>query len=208
VTAGLFSYPILQAADILIYDATRVPVGEDQVQHLELTREIARRFNNRFGETFQEVEPLLTTSPRILSLKDPAQKMSKSSGEPHFLSMDAPEPEVRAMIQRAVTDVGPAPEGAMSPGVGNLFSILENLGAGADHTRLLAEYEAGRLRYVELKNAVADAVWSTLARIQERKAEFPEARVREVVRAGAERARPLARKKLDEVRRRIGLISL
>jgi len=208
VTAGLFSYPVLQAADILLYDATRVPVGEDQVQHLELTREVARRFNNRFGETFPEVEPLLTEAPRILSLKDPGQKMSKSSGEGHYLSLDAPEAEARQMVQRAVTDVGPRAEGEMSPGVANLFTILRSLGSADDHDRLQADYAAGTLRYVALKEAVSDAVWSTAARIQEQKSAFPPDRVKAVVRAGADRARPLARAKLAQVRNRIGLAEL
>lgn len=208
VTAGLFSYPVLQAADILLYDATRVPVGEDQVQHLELTREVARRFNNRFGETFPEVEPLLTEAPRILSLKDPGQKMSKSSGEGHYLSLDAPEAEARQMVQRAVTDVGPRAEGEMSPGVANLFTILRSLGSAEDHDRLQADYAAGTLRYVALKEAVSDAVWSTAARIQEQKSAFPPDRVKAVVRAGADRARPLARAKLAQVRNRIGLAEL
>ena len=189
-TAGLFSYPVLQAADILLYDADRVPVGEDQVQHLELTREIARRFNNRYGETFPEVQPLLTESPRIASFRDPEQKMSKSGGEGHYLSLDASEAEIRKMIKSAVTDVGPKTEGVMSPGVGNLFTVLKALGDPAVHAKLWADYEAGGLRYVDLKGAVADAVWTTAAAIQARKAEFPPERVRDVLRAGAAKARP------------------
>jgi len=207
-TAGLFSYPVLQAADILLYDGERVPVGEDQVQHLELTREIARRFNNRYGETFPLVEPLLTESPRIASFRDPEQKMSKSGGEGHFLSLDAPETEVRNMIQRAVTDVGPKPEGAMSPGVANLFTVLKALGSPEAQARLRADYEAGKLRYVELKGAVSDAVWATTARIQARKEAYPPERVREILREGAARARPAARAKIAQVRDRIGLASL
>jgi tryptophanyl-tRNA synthetase len=208
VTAGLFSYPVLQAADILLYDANRVPVGEDQVQHLELTREIARRFNNRYGPTFPDVEPLLTDSPRIASFRDPEQKMSKSSGEGHYLSMDASEAEARGMIQRAVTDVGPHPEGSMSPGVANLFTVLKALGSPELYDRLTADYKAGTLRYVELKGAVADAVWATAAQIQARKAAYPPERVREILRAGGAKARPLAQKKLAEVRSRVGLVSL
>jgi len=205
VSAGLFTYPALQAADILLYDGERVPVGEDQVQHLELTREIARRFNNRFGETFPEVLPLLTRAPRILSLKDPAQKMSKSAGPGHALSLDGTESEIRNMVKRAVTDVGPAPEGEMSPGVANLFTILASLGRKEAHDALTRDYEGGSLRYVDLKGAVADAIWETAAAIQERRAKYPIERVREVLRDGAARARPLAQAKMAEVRRRIGL---
>ncbi|NNF07623.1 MAG: tryptophan--tRNA ligase, partial [Candidatus Eisenbacteria bacterium] len=147
VSAGLFTYPVLQAADILLYDANMVPVGEDQVQHLELTRGIARRFNTLYGECFPDVKPLLTEAPRIMSLKNPEQKMSKSSGEGHFLALDAPENETAKMIKRAVTDTGPAEDGEMSPGVANLFTILKALGATEAHTSLMADYEGGSLRY-------------------------------------------------------------
>ena len=207
-TAGLFTYPVLQAADILLYDADQVPVGEDQVQHLELTREIARRFNNRFGPTFPEVKPLLTKSPRIASFRDPEQKMSKSSGEGHYLSMDGAEPEIRKMIQKAVVDTAPRPDGTMGPGVANLFTVLAALGDPVVHGELSSHYKQGTLRYVDLKGAVADVVWSAAARIQSRKAEYPLERVQEVLRAGADRARPLARKKLADVRSRIGLAAL
>ena len=207
-TAGLFTYPVLQAADILLYDADQVPVGEDQVQHLELTREIARRFNKRYGETFPEVKPLLTKSPRIASFRDPVQKMSKSSGEGHYLSMDAPEAEIRKMIQKAVVDSGPQSDGSMGPGVANMFTILAALDTQGIHGRLSADYANGTLRYVDLKGAVADAVWTTASRIQSRKAEFPPERVAEVLRAGAARARPMAQKKIAYVRSRIGLASV
>jgi tryptophanyl-tRNA synthetase len=208
VTAGLFTYPVLQAADILLYDASRVPVGEDQVQHLELAREIGRRFNLRFGETFPEVQPLLTRAPRILSLRDPEQKMSKSAGEGHYLSLDGTEKEIRDMVKRAVTDVGPQPEGRMSPGVANLFTILKELGEDETWASLSADYEAGRLRYVDLKGAVSDAVWTAAAGIQARKAALPPDAVRDILRAGGERARPMARTKIAEVRKRVGLVEV
>ena len=207
VTAGLFTYPALQAADILLYDAERVPVGEDQVQHLELTREIARRFNNRFGETFPDVQPILTEAPRILSLRDPEQKMSKSSGGGHYLAMDATETEARNMVKRAVTDTGPVAEGAMSPGVANLFTILKALGEDERRGELMKDYEAGSLRYVDLKGAVSDAVWTAISRIQTAKEAYPLEKVQEVVEAGAGRARPLAEAKMVDIRKRIGLAS-
>lgn len=208
VTSGLFTYPVLQAADILLYDAARVPVGEDQVQHLELTREIARRFNNRFGDTFPETEPLLTEAPKILSFRDPSQKMSKSSGEGHFLPMDSTEADARKMIQRAVTDVGPATEGTMSPGVSNLFTVLRTLGEGDRHAELMQDYEQGKLRYSDLKGAVADAVWTTTAGIQSRREAFSPERVIEILRDGANRARPIAQAKMADVRKKIGLLEL
>jgi len=205
-SAGLFTYPVLQAADILLYDGQAVPVGEDQVQHLELTREIARRFNNRYGPTFPETEPILTRAPKILSFRDPGQKMSKSSGEGHYLPFDGTEQETRKMIQRAVTDVGPLPEGKMSPGVENLFTILGELGDPDVHAALLEVYAKGTLKYAELKGQVADAVWSVVRTVQERKESFSPAEVRRILAGGAERARPLARAKMATVRERIGLL--
>lgn len=205
ITAGLFTYPVLQTADILLYKASHVPVGEDQVQHLELARDISRRFNTRFGDTFPEVQPILTATPRVMSLKDPEQKMSKSAGEGHFLPLNGSEDEIRKMVRRAVTDVGPRPEGEMSPGVANLFRILKALGIEEVYRRLQDDYEAGSLRYVDLKGEVADAVWTTAAEIQERRDAWDEARVRRVLAEGAERARPIARETVGEVRERIGL---
>ncbi len=208
VTAGLFTYPVLMAADILLYDAARVPVGEDQVQHLELSREVGRRFNLRYGETFPEVQPLLTQAPRILSFRDPSQKMSKSAGEGHYLPLDGSEDEIRGMIKRAVTDTGPREAGVMSPGVSNLFTVLRELGRTEAHARLTADYEAGNLRYVDLKGAVSDAVWETAAEVQARREAFSEDAVRRVLREGAEKVKPLARNKMAEVRKRIGLLEV
>lgn len=205
VTAGLFTYPVLQAADILLYDGDRVPVGEDQVQHLELTREIARRFNSRFGETFPETQPLLTQAPKILSFKDPGSKMSKSAGEGHYLPFDAPEKPTRKMIKSAVTDTGPVEPGVMSPGVANLFLILRELGDADTHASLLAEYESGTPMYGHLKGAVADAVWKRVSEIQERMESYPLSAVREILAAGADKARPLARAKIEDVRAKVGV---
>ena len=207
-TAGIFTYPALQAADILIYDADRVPVGEDQVQHLELTRDIARRFNNRFGETFPEVQPLLTETARVLSLRDPDQKMSKSAGEGHYVALDAEESVIRKMVKSAVTDTGPREDDSMSPGVANLFGILKALDRTEAHASLMGDYEAGKLRYVDLKGAVSDAIWETAEAFQKRAAELPEERVREILRAGAERVRPAAQAKMALVRERIGMLDI
>ena len=106
VFAGLMNYPVLMASDILIYKAEVVPVGEDQIQHLELTREIARRFNSMFGEVFPEPQPILTKTARIMALNDPTSKMSKSI-EGSYIAMDDDDDTIRKKIRRAVTDVGP-----------------------------------------------------------------------------------------------------
>ena len=206
ISSGLFTYPVLQAADILLYDADKVPVGEDQVQHLELTRGIARRFNTLFGETFPETEPLLTETPRVMSFRDPEQKMSKSAGEGHYLAFDSPENESRKMIKRAVTDTGPVEESVMSPGVTNLFTILRALGDEDRHGQLMKDYESGSLRYSDLKGGVEDAVMGLVMRFQQKKESYSEAQVVEILKAGAAKVRPYAESKMAEVRSKIGLL--
>ena len=205
INAGLFDYPVLQAADILLYKANLVPVGEDQLQHLELSREIARRFNQRFGDTFPEPEPALSQAPRLMALNDPARKMSKSLPG-SYISLADDGAAIRKKIGRAVTDVGPDPT-AMSPGVKNLFTLLEEFADEATARHFHQEYAAGTLRYSELKPAVADAVVAALAPIRARREELvahPD-RVRAALDAGAERASTLARRTMDEVRQRLGL---
>jgi tryptophanyl-tRNA synthetase len=120
VSVGLFTYPVLQAADILVYRAQYVPVGRDQVQHLELSRGIARRFNQQFGEIFPEPQPKLTETPKLMSLADPAHKMSKSAGPKHYIGLFESESSVRQKVKAAVTDSGvPVGKRGMSPGVAN-----------------------------------------------------------------------------------------
>lgn len=205
INAGLFDYPVLQAADILLYKANLVPVGEDQLQHLELSREIARRFNQRFGDTFSEPEAALTKAPRLMALNDPARKMSKSIPG-SYISLSDDEATIRKKIGRAVTDVGPDPT-AMSPGVKNLFTLLEEFSDPATVGHFRQAYAAGSLRYAELKPAVADAVGAALAPIRARRQELvahPE-QVRAALDAGADRASTIARRTMDEVRHRLGL---
>ncbi|WP_324716955.1 tryptophan--tRNA ligase [Carboxydochorda subterranea] len=205
VNAGLLNYPVLQAADILLYKADLVPVGEDQVQHIELTRDIARRFNSLFGPTFPEPEAYLAKGARIMALDDPTRKMSKSEPRGAIGMLDPPE-VIREKVRSAVTDPGPA--GAeMSPGVLNLFTLLE-LTAPADvvaHFR--AAYSDGTIRYVELKQALADALVELVTPIQERYRELSArpGTVEEVLAAGGERARKVASQVLAEVRDRMGL---
>jgi len=205
VNVGLFDYPVLQAADILLYKADRVPVGEDQLQHLELCREIARRFNHRFGETFPEPQPELTEAKRVMALNDPSKKMSKSL-EGSFISLTDSEKQIRRQIGRAVTDSGPAGE-AMSPGVANLFTLLRHFADEATVAHFQDAYEAGGIRYGELKQALADAVLAELGPIRERRKALS-ARPKEVwemLAAGAERAAKVARVTMTEVRERMGL---
>ncbi|MEK9152281.1 MAG: tryptophan--tRNA ligase, partial [Patescibacteria group bacterium] len=174
VNMGLFDYPVLQAADILIYGCDRVPVGRDQIQHVELTRDIARFFNNKFGATFPEAQPLLTDTPKIRSLTDPLKKMSKSLGERNLIAL-ADEPEAIAdKIKRAVTETTgvvsmseedlerklAAPDLANETleqlrgvsGVWNLLTLLKLFGKPHEADRILA---AQPIKYSELKSLAA-----------------------------------------------------
>ncbi|RLE36416.1 tryptophan--tRNA ligase [Candidatus Acetothermia bacterium] len=211
VSAGLFTYPVLQAADILLYRATGVPVGKDQVQHLELSRRIARRFNSRYGELFPEPEPIVPKKgARIMSLADPSIKMSKSAGEAHYIGVMEDESSIRKKIRSAVTDVGLKPGSEMSPGVENLFEILELATAeGGDPTivrELREEFEAGKLLYSRLKDAVFEELIRIIRPIQQRRAEVAQSgKIEEILEEGAMRARELARPTIAEVRKRVGL---
>lgn len=205
VHTGLLTYPVLQAADILIYKAHAVPVGDDQLQHIEFARDIARKFNHLFGETFPEPRALLSQAPRVMSLSDPERKMSKS--EPGgCVSLSDDSETIRRKVMRAVTDAGPTPDGEMSAGVRNLMSLLRSF-AGDDAADSFEKAHAeGSLRYKDLKEALAEAVIETLAPIRERMQELlarPD-ELRQIVGDGAAKLRPMAAQTLDEVKEKMG----
>jgi tryptophanyl-tRNA synthetase len=207
VSAALFTYPVLQAADILVYRAHHVPVGKDQEQHLELSRELARRFNNQFGvELFPEPMPLFTETPRVMSLVDPTKKMSKSAGERHYVGLFEDEQSVRAKIKSAVTDSGDV-TGGMGPGVVNLFEILKASGKTAEADLLMQDYHAGNLKYSRLKEVVADALVELTSSLRARRAEIARdaATVNQQVNEMSQKARGIASETLREVRRIGGL---
>jgi tryptophanyl-tRNA synthetase len=208
ISAALFSYPVLQAADILVYRAQYVPVGKDQEQHLELARELARRFNNQFGvDFFPEPAPLFTETPKVMSLADPTKKMSKSAGERHYIGLFEDEQGVRSKIKSAVTDSGETPEGQMSPGVANLFELLKACGKTELAAELLGEYQKGNLQYRVLKEVVGDALVELTSQLKTRRDEIASdaANVNAKVREMSDKARGIARDTLTEVRRLIGL---
>src|SRR3989339_263471 len=147
INTGLFTYPILQAADILMYHATAVPVGIDQDQHLELTREIARFFNNRFGKTFAEPKTLHTETSKVMSLLEPTKKMSKSLGDNHCIYLSDEPEAIRQKFSRAVSDSGDA----TSPGGQNLLLLAKIFCAKTDYRRFSDASQAGKLSYGELK---------------------------------------------------------
>lgn len=211
ISAGLFDYPVLQAADILIYRADYVPVGKDQDQHLELTRNIAQRFNNQVGkEYFVLPETLHTETPIIRSTADPAKKMSKSAGEKHYINVFGEEAVIRKQIKTAVTDTGDTPAGEMSAGVNNLFELLKACNALEAHTSLMEDYRAGNLKYSFLKEAVADALVAVSTPFRERKAELSSKKkeVEEMVKASSAEIRKRAQETVREVKELSGLINV
>ncbi len=159
ISTGLFTYPVLQAADILIYRADYVPVGKDQEQHLELSRNIAQRFNQVVGkEYFVLPETLYTEVPKVLSTADPSKKMSASLGPKHHISVFSEADVIRKQIKSAVTDSGDTPAGQISPGVENLFSLLKAAGGHPDLASFREHAISGTLQYGRLKEAVADVI--------------------------------------------------
>ncbi len=204
LSVGLFDYPVLQTADVLIYHATQVPVGEDQLQHLELCRRIARRFNSRFGPYFAEPQAVLGEAPRIMSLTDPLRKMSKSYGDKHSIRLMEPEESMWEKIRTAVTDVGPRAE-SMSPGVQNLFGLLRLVAPASVTEELMSSYGNGTLRYEVLKKTLFEHALKTLSPIRERRRKLTEAYARNVLERGARQAQAIAQETLREVRARVGL---
>jgi len=211
VSTGLLDYPVLQAADILLYDTDQVPVGEDQKQHVELTRDIAQRFNRIYGETFVLPEAVIPESgARIRALNDPTRKMSKSEMHirGHAVRLIDKADEIRYVIRRAVTDTGreivfsDAPEKA---GVNNLLEIYELL-TGKRRPAIEAHFE-GR-GYAVLKEKVTEVVIEALRPIRERYHELTSDRAEldRILVAGAERARSVAEPKIQEIRRKVGFI--
>ena len=208
INAGLFTYPSLMAADILLYQADLVPVGKDQKQHLEITRDLAARFNNAYSETFKLPEPYIPkVGAKIMSLQDPTQKMSKSDpNENAFILLLDPIGKAVKKIKRAVTDSDAEVRcGEGKEGVENLMSIYSSM-TGKTMDEITAEF-AGR-GYGDFKSAVADSVAAVLEPIQTRYAELMKNRdyLEEVYRKGAERANYEARKTISKVYRKVGFI--
>jgi tryptophanyl-tRNA synthetase len=207
VSAGLFTYPALMAADILLYDTDRVPVGDDQRQHLELTRDAATRFNSRYGQTFVvPVAAIPTAGARIMDLQDPTSKMSKSVESPQGTVLVLDEPKViERKIKRAVTDTDAEVrfDPAEKPGVSNLLSILA-AATGEEPKALADHYE----QYGPLKADAAAAVVELLRPVQERYAELVDdpAQLSATLAAGADKARTLAAPTLARAREAIGLL--
>jgi len=208
VSAGLFTYPALQAADILLYDADEVPVGDDQRQHIEITRDIAIRFNHRFGETFiipKAVTP--TSGARVMDLQNPTSKMSKSGDDDSGVIYLLDEPaKIEKKFKRAVTDSGSEVifDREKKPGVANLLEILS---AATNSTP--QETAKSYTRYGDLKTASADAVIAMLAPIQKRYNELlgDKAELMRLIHKGNDRAQAVASATLARAQKSIGFLS-
>ncbi|MDR0805421.1 MAG: tryptophan--tRNA ligase [Enterobacteriaceae bacterium] len=213
INAGLFDYPVLMVADILLYQAVQVPVGEDQKQHLELTRDVAQRFNALYGDIFTIPEPFIPKSgSRVMSLLDPSKKMSKSDDNRNNVIGLLEDPKsVMKKLKRAVTDSDEPPvvryDIQNKPGVSNLLDILAGV-TGKSIPELEKEF-AGKM-YGHLKTEVAEAVAGMLTELQERYHHFrnDEALLQQIMRDGAAKARARAKATMDKVNHAVGFVAL
>jgi tryptophanyl-tRNA synthetase len=203
---GLYSYPVLMAADILLFRADLVPVGDDQKQHLEMSRDLAARFNNRFGEVFPIPAPLIPeTSARVMSLVDPTAKMSKSDPNPkNRVNLDDPPDVIRKKVRSAVTDSDPTVryDTDSKPGISNLLEIMSAT-TGRPIGDLAAEYETGG--YGRFKEAVAEAIVAELAPIRAALQQLDDDDVARILQRGALDARTRAERLQQHVRDAVGL---
>jgi len=204
INAGLFTYPILQAADILCYKPYAVPVGVDQKQHLELANTIVKKFNHKFGETFTEIKPLWTKFPKVMDLKRPDKKMSKSDPAGCVFLDDSPA-EIKAKVAKAVTATG---SGNKSPGEENLMLLLSHFGKKDEISYFEEKQKFGNLQYSELKEALANNIAEFFADFREKKKQLlsrPE-HLAQILGEGASKAQKVAHETLIEVKQKIGLL--
>lgn len=205
INAGLLTYPILQAADILIYKGQVVPVGQDQVQHVELTRDVSRWFNNRYGEFFPEVKHVLTSVPKVMGLLDPSKKMSKSDGNPGNVIELHDEPEIiEAKFKKAVTaNAG----GGSAPGVQNLLLLLKEFGGKKIYEQYLAAEKDGTIRYGDLKSALAVAIADHFADFRKKRTALlaDEKKLLKILETGASEAGKVAKNTMVQVRKLVGI---
>ncbi|MGH9673114.1 MAG: tryptophan--tRNA ligase [Bryobacteraceae bacterium] len=204
---GLMQYPVLMAADILLYQAAIVPVGEDQSQHLELTRDVAQRFNSLYGDTFVVPQTALpSVGARIMGLDEPDKKMSKSApGSGHAVALLDPPDVARKKIMRATTDSRPAVDfDNLGAGVANLLAIFQAFSEWPDE-KMRAHFSG--LRYGDLKKQVAEMVVESLRPLQQKYREYTSGpgRIGAILRQGAERVSPIADSTVELVKQRMGL---
>ncbi|MBZ9569673.1 tryptophan--tRNA ligase [Patescibacteria group bacterium] len=208
INASLLNYPLLMAADILLYQTDLVPVGKDQQQHVELTREIARRFNRKFGKVFKEAKVLLPKmGARIMSLQDPRKKMSKTDDPKEYIELFAKPTEIRKKIMAAVTDPGKEIKynPTKKPGISNLLTIF-SLFSGKSIKELEKEFKGKG--YERFKKSLVKLLINSLEPFRRKRKELlsREVYIKEILQKGARRARIIAQSTMQEVRKKMGLI--
>jgi len=199
VNAGLLTYPTLQAADILLYKAECVPVGEDQLQHLELSRVVARKFNNKYQKFFPEIKPLLSPDIRVMSLTAPDKKMSKSLGPTSYIAIRDDKDTLAKKIKKAVADAA---------GVKNLLHLYQIFGLAPQYHKFENDFKKGQLLNSRLKEELTTALLEFLKPIQE-KIKYYDARPQEVAKIladGAKKAQAMADKNWLEIKKIVGLV--
>jgi tryptophanyl-tRNA synthetase len=200
---GLFAYPVLMAADILLYDSDRVPVGKDQKQHLEMTRDIAQKFNDRYGETFKLPEPLIGEETGTVPGTD-GQKMSKSYG--NALEIFGEEKALRKKVMALVTDSTPV-ESPKPIENSTVLALYKLVASETDYAKMVSEFQTGGVGYGDFKKRLFDAIWETFAPMRTRRAELERepSYVEFVLRKSADKARRVADGVLARVREAVGL---
>ena len=203
INMGLLDYPVLQAADILIYKAYGVPVGQDQIQHIELTRKIARFFNNKFGETFPEPKDLITKTPKIMSLIDPTKKMSKSHGKKSCIGINDEPEMIKKKMRKAVSTT------EYNEDIYSFYaSLLENFGTEKNKKYFLEQFKNKDIKFSELKDALAEDISNHFKDFREKRKELekdPE-KVKKILSEGAEKVRVIAKETMREVKEKVGVI--
>lgn len=203
INMGLLEYPVLMAADILLYKADMVPVGQDQFQHLELTRRIAKYFNNRFGETFQEPREITTETPKIMSLVDPAKKMSKSHGPKSYIGInDSPE-VIENKMKKAVSSTG------YDAKVYEFYAtLLGEFGSEESQERFAEQFKNKEIKFSEIKKALGEDIASYFEGFRKRRMKFEQnpKLVKDILDRGAKKAEGEALKTMQEVKKKIGLL--
>jgi len=208
INIGLFDYPILMAADILLYKTGVVPVGEDQLQHLELTRETARRFNKKYGETFPEPKPILTKGSRIMSLTDPNKKMSKSYGQESYLALSDSKKIIFQKLSTAITD--PARKRKIDPGTPkkcNIYSLHQLVSGKKDLDYVIDGCTRAKIGCLECKKLLTKNLFKELSPIQERRKKLeknPE-KIKKILALGAKKAEKIAQETMLEIKKKMGL---
>ena len=203
INVGLLDYPVLMAADILINRGNLIPVGQDQFQHVELTRKIARYFNNRFGETFIEPKEVVTPTPKIMSLADPTRKMSKSHGPKSYIAINDTPETIEAKMKKAVSST------AYDRDVYDFYAtLLAEFGSEESKVHFAPQLEDKDIRFSEIKKALAEDIAEYFRPLREKRRELekdPE-KVNRILARGAEKAEEVSRETMEIVRKKVGLL--